>query len=194
MEEIVKIILKRHEQDHIFNNIDAIVKFVSSLSVLIIEEILLRKAQLINNKEKPLCPVCNKPLESKGWLPRTIITLAGLIKWNRRVWRCPFGCKIGQIVPFDDELGIKPNQRFSTELQKMSCLLAIFVPYQLASMLMSALTGVKIAHTTIFDWVQCIGKKAKLKLESELKTLSENGFVDKADIDKKVVDLGTFQY
>ena len=91
MEEIVKIILKKHEQDHIFNNIDEIVQFVFSLSVLIVEEILLRKAQLINNKEKPLCPVCNKPLESKGWLPRTIITLAGLIKWNRRVWRCPFG-------------------------------------------------------------------------------------------------------
>ena len=189
MEEIVKIILKKHEQDHIFNNIDAIVKFVFSLSVLIVEEILLRKAQLINNKEKPLCPVCNKPLESKGWLPRTIITLAGLIKWNRRVWRCPFGCKIGQIVPFDDELGIKPNQRFSTELQKRSCLLAIFVPYQLASMLMSALTGVQIAHTTIFNWVQCIGKKAQIKLESELKNLSESGLVDNVEIDKKVVDL-----
>ena len=69
MEEIVKIILKRHEQDHIFNNIDAIVKFVFSLSVLIVEEILLRKAQLINNKEKPLCPVCNSRLRVKDGCP-----------------------------------------------------------------------------------------------------------------------------
>jgi len=43
---------------------------------------------------------------------------------------CPKGCEIGQIAPFDEKLNIKPYQKYSSEVIKMACLLAIFIPYQ----------------------------------------------------------------
>ena len=203
MVEMLEIIIKKHGQDQIFRDIDSqlqevtslknliliILKFTFCLSVMIAEELLRNKAQLIENKENLLCPKCNRPLESKGFSNRCIRTIIGLIKWRRRIWRCPYGCNIKQIVPFDEELGIKPNQKISNELKQMACLLAVFLPYQIASTVMTAITGIKISHTTIFNWVQCIGAQAKLNIENELKALSENKLPDKAEIPEKIVDL-----
>jgi hypothetical protein len=50
--------------------------------------------------------------------------------------RCPNKCKIGQIAPLDDELGLKPNQRISEELKEMACALAVFLPFGIASLLL----------------------------------------------------------
>jgi len=69
------------------------------------------------------------------------MTVIGFITWKRKVWRCPKGCKTGQIAPFDSELGLKPNQRTGTELKQTACVLAVFLPFNIAALLLKILLG-----------------------------------------------------
>ena len=73
------------------------------LSVQVIESVLAERAQ--HPTCWPTCPQCGQSLHSKGGVNRQITTMVGLIRWRRRVGRCPEGCAIGQVVPFDEELG-----------------------------------------------------------------------------------------
>ncbi len=70
-------------------------------------------------------------------------------------------------------LGIQPHQRTSTELKQVACVLAVFVPYGIASVLLKSLCGVELSHGAIWDWVQWAGKDAMKRLEQELAQLSE---------------------
>ena len=97
------------------------------LEVKIVEKTLADRAQLMD--ERPICPKCGTPLDSKGFLGRKMKTIIGFIQWKRRVWRCPRGCKIGQAAPLDDELALEPNQRTSDELKQAACVLAIFLAH-----------------------------------------------------------------
>jgi hypothetical protein len=99
------------------------------------------------------CPVRGKKIESKGMKPRQLKTVLGVIHWKRRVGRCSNRCEMDQIAPFDEELGIEPNQR----KKRRACLLAGFVPFETAAMLLSPVGGVKVSATTIWQWVQQIG-------------------------------------
>jgi len=159
------------------------------VAVIIVEETLTARAQPM--EKAGVCPCCGSALESKGFGGREIRSIIGLIQWRRRIWRCPKGCKIGQIVPLDEELGISPNQKISDEIKQLGCLLAVFVPYQIAAMLMSALTGAAVSPISIWNWVQIIGSKAVLKLEQELKELSEGKLPKMAEIEDKVAKLIT---
>ena len=78
------------------------------LAVKFVEQELARRA------EQPTqwsgCPECGARLGSKGQKPRQLDTIIGRLKWSRRVGRCPNKCRIGQIAPLDQELGLTPNQ------------------------------------------------------------------------------------
>ena len=41
--------------------------------------------------------------------PRQIQTLVGVVHWQRRVGRCPLGCRESQVIPLDNALGIQLN-------------------------------------------------------------------------------------
>ena len=146
-------------------------KFGLGVAVLVVEEILNRRGKEFG--ERLLCPVCGTFLESKGLVARSMNTLIGLVSWKRRVWRCPQGCKIGQIAPLDEELGIEPNQRTSAELKQAACVLAVFVPFGIASVLFKSLFGLDVSPAAIWDWVQSAGKDAMTRLEQELSLLAE---------------------
>ena len=84
--------------------------------VMVVEEIVAKRA-----KEKtkwPNCKKCGKRLESKGFAERQIESILGTIKWERRIGRCPKRCKIEQVVPLDEQLGIEPYQQTSMELKQ----------------------------------------------------------------------------
>jgi hypothetical protein len=132
----------------------------------ILEQILEEKACRIVHW--PDCPQCGAKLENKGRSDREMKSIIGTISWRRKVGRCPNHCEIGQIAPMDDELGIKPDQRVSTEVQKMSCALAVFVPYEIAAMLLSLLTKVCASPVSIWQWVQKIGHLSMTQMEQEL--------------------------
>lgn len=141
------------------------------IAAIILEEVLAERAH--NHINMPICPICGSPLNSKGWLSRTMITLIGIINWERKIWRCPNKCKIGQVAPFDEELGLKANQRVGEELKQLACLLAIFVPFEIASSLLKALTGVEVSPAAIWNWVQEAGKETIRRLQIELGSLKD---------------------
>ncbi len=157
------------------------------IAVIVVEETLSERAREMD--EGKARPECGSMLESKGFAPRRIACLIGTVSWKRRIWRCPKGCAIGQTAPFDEVLGIGPNQRTSEETKEMACLPAVFVPYEIASVLVKALSGVKVRSTSIWEWVQTYGKKAVSKLEGELELLSEGQSPEKAEMDEKVSKL-----
>lgn len=157
------------------------------LAVKIVEKTLADRAQLMD--ERPICPKCGTPLDSKGFLSRKIKTIIGLIQWKRRVWRCPRGCKIGQVAPLDDELALEPNQRTSDELKQAACVLAIFVPFAIAASLLKTLTGVEVSAESIWNWVQCAGKEAMAKLKRELEALEQGQLPDAEEMESEVALL-----
>jgi hypothetical protein len=105
-------------------------------------------------------------------LPRQIQTLVGLVHFDRRVGRCRNGCKEVMIAPLDQELGLAPYQQTSQEVVKLGCLLAVFVPFDTATVLLKQLTGVSLNATTVWNWVQSLGMKAMEQLEQELALLN----------------------
>lgn len=140
------------------------------LAVRMVEETLARRAQAKTGWG--ICPKCGKRLHSKGFKSRRIKSIIGDIKWQRRLGRCANKCAIGQVAPFDEELGLASNQKSDVGLQQAACLLAIFVPFESAAMLLKQLTGVDISGQAIWEWVQSVGQRMMKSLEAELEALS----------------------
>ena len=145
--------------------------FVFVLGRKIVEAELAKRAQRAT--QWPSCPKCGKKLRSKGFVGRRIMTIFGEIKWKRRVGRCPNGCHIGQIAPLDQELGLSAYQSVSVELKYIACILAVFVPYQTAAVILSKLLPIQVNAMSIWKWVQQYGKIAIAKLDGELENLAQ---------------------
>jgi len=141
-----------------------------ALAVRLVEEVLTERSQ--SPTLWPGCPKCGKSLHSKGFVSRQINSVIGVIHWKRRVGRCPRGCEIGQIAPLDNALGLLPYQRTSIELQRLGCLLAVFVPFETVTALLNHLTTVQVSFASIWHWVQSAGQKAMDRLNSQLDDLA----------------------
>ena len=157
------------------------------LAVKIVEEVLSERAQCPT--EWPCCPHCGAPLRSKGFVSRQVDSLLGCIHWQRRVGRCPHGCKIGQIAPLDEALGLEPQQRTSGELKQAGCALAIFVPFETVTALLGLLSGVRVSAGAVWLWVQEAGQRAMERLERELKGLLEGQAPAEEPIDAQTAAL-----
>jgi hypothetical protein len=116
----------------------------------------------------PPCPQCGTRLHSKGFVGREVRSLFGVIRWRRRVGRCPEGCAIGQIAPFDEVLGLDPYQRSSGELQYLGCSLVVFVPYGTAARLLSWYSASSVSARAVWGWTQAAGARAMSSLQSQL--------------------------
>ncbi|VAW30347.1 hypothetical protein MNBD_CHLOROFLEXI01-4257 [hydrothermal vent metagenome] len=95
-----------------------------------------------------------------------------LIKWERRLGRCSNKCVIGQVAPLDKELGLASNQKSDVGLQQVACLVAIFVPFETAGMLLQQMTGIEISSQAIWEWVQSAGQRMMNCLKVELEELA----------------------
>ena len=136
----------------------------------ILEETLNRRGQAATEAE--ICSKCGQRLESKGLVSRQLVTLIGLIKWRRRIWRCVNGCKIGQVAPLDNELGLEMNQRTGIHVKRLACILAVFVPFEIAAVMLEALTGVNVSPNSIWNWVQWSGELAQTRLQEVLEAFT----------------------
>jgi hypothetical protein len=76
-------------------------------------------------------------------------------------------------VPLDELLLIKPDQKTSDEVIKLGCLLAIFVPFEITSHLLSQLTGIKVCAQTIANWVKEKGRLATSQRAPDLTAFSQ---------------------
>ncbi len=119
------------------------------------------------------CGECGSRLESKGFVRRRMLTLVGPVEWKRRVGRCPNRCAGSQHAPFDAVLGIESYQQTSVELMRLGCLLAVFVPFELAVHLLGQLCGVRLSDDTLWHWVQTFGHQAMTQLDNELEELAK---------------------
>lgn len=146
-------------------------RLARTIAVLLVEEILTDRAQA--KTEWSVCEMCGKRLQSKGFAPRQIKSVIGIIKWRRRLGRCPDKCAIGQVAPLDEALGLDPNQKSDSGLQQIACLTAVFVPFETAVMLLGQLSSVTISSQAIWEWVQISGEKMMQHLEAELSALKD---------------------
>jgi hypothetical protein len=127
------------------------------------------------------CPVCRASLVSKGFAPRQLLTLVGVVRWKRRISRCPNRCSGSQKASFDKTLGIVPDQQTSTELVRLGCLLAVFLPFELAASVLQQLSGIAVSDATLWNWVQVVGTQAHKQIEAQLQAF-EKGDVIKSEI------------
>jgi len=141
------------------------------LAVRLVEEELAKRAR--RPTEWPHCERCGKKLKSKGFEGRQLTGLIGIVRWERRVGRCPSGCEIGQVAPLDEELGLQPNQRTSADLKRAACALAVFVPFEIAVVLLKLLTEAVVSPGSIWNWVQEAGQASMDRLKQQLEALKD---------------------
>lgn len=141
------------------------------LAVHLVEAALAERAR--QPTAWPPCPACGAALRSKGFAPRQMTSLLGPIQWQRRVGRCPQGCTIPQVAPFDAALGVQPHQRTSGELQHLGCALAVFVPFATAATLLGWVSGVVVSPRAVWAWVQATGQRAMAQLQAQLQGVAQ---------------------
>ena len=142
-----------------------------TLAVHIVESVLTERAR--RPTFWPRCPACGALLASKGFVTRQVTSLFGPIGWRRRVGRCPQGCVIGQVTPFDEELGLQPYQRTSGELQCLGCALAVFAPFATAARLLRWYSGGVVSPRAVWGWVQAAGHRAMDRLQAQLEAVAQ---------------------
>ena len=132
----------------------------------------LVEAQLKVRAEAPTqwseCEHCTRRLRSNGFEPRQMVTLVGRVKWRRRVGVCPNKCLGSRQIPLDYNLGIAPHQQTSEEVQRLGCLLCVFLPFELSSDFLSQLTGLRFDTDTLWSWVHQRGQQAMEQLSEQL--------------------------
>lgn len=142
-----------------------------AVGLLVVHEVLAQRAKAPTTW--PNCPLCSTPLRSKGRVPRQLTTILGVLRWHRRVARCPHHCKIGLLAPLDTELGLAPHQQASDELKQLCCALAVFVPFATVTTLLGRVLPVTVCSATLWHWVQEKGATAMAHLSTELEQLAE---------------------
>ena len=55
---------------------------------------------------------------------------------------------------------------------RLGCLLSLFMPYELASWMLSQWSGLSLSASTLWNWVQLMGSKAQQELDAQLETQS----------------------
>jgi hypothetical protein len=142
-----------------------------AMVLLLMSQVL--EARAAQPQRWPDCQVCGERLRSKGWVARQWRGVIGIVQWRRRVGRCPSGCKIGQVAPLDQALGLEAYARTSVVVQEMACLLAVLMPFDLVSRVLARLTGVAVSASSVWHWVQARGREAMARLDAELKRLAQ---------------------
>ena len=155
----VQQLLRTIEEAHTLTRlILAVWPFARVLARHIVEYVLAERAQ--RPIAWPPCPTCGTALRSQGFAQRERTSLCGPIRWRRRVGRCPHGCDIPQVAPFDAVLGVQPQQRTSGELQCLGCALAVCVPCATAAQWLGWYCGGVVSPRAGWCWVQAAGHQA----------------------------------
>ncbi len=136
----------------------------------IIEQQLTERGK--RQDEQSYCSVCKTPLLSKGFAERQMLTLVGKVHWKRRIRRCPRHCLNSQKVPSDEVLGIVAHQQTSIELVRLGCLLAVFLPFELAASILQQSSGISVSDSTIWNWIQAFGQRAEIHLNNQLQNVN----------------------
>jgi hypothetical protein len=72
---------------------------------------------------------------------------------------------------------------------RLGCLLAVFVPFELATWLLAQLSGVGLSDATLWQWVQGFGQQAMNNLDDELQLLNDGQSPAWESLDEMVAAL-----
>jgi hypothetical protein len=72
----------------------------------------------------------------------------------------------------DQALGLEAYARTSVALEKMACLLAVWVPFPRVTRLLAERVEVEVSASSAWNWVQARGQQAMARLDEELKRLA----------------------
>ena len=82
------------------------------------------------------------------------------IHLSQRTGQCPNRCRIGLVALLDTQLQLAKHQRSGLPLQRLACLLAVFVPFETATRLLEELIGISVSPRSVWYWVQNTGQKS----------------------------------
>ncbi|MEE8292052.1 MAG: ISKra4 family transposase [Candidatus Tectomicrobia bacterium] len=92
-------------------------------------------------RQQILCPQCERRLQARGPIPRTVETMVGAVQLERPYFYCP-ACRCG-VYPLDEVVGLTPGRK-QLDVQQAVTKLVTEVPYAEAQSLFGELTGVGV--------------------------------------------------
>jgi hypothetical protein len=116
------------------------------------------------------CSYCGAEAEYQYQRPGTLLTILGQVSYKRAYYVCPY-CRQGQ-YPLDMRLGLRPGQ-ISAELESLSGMTGIQMPFEQSSQLFEALTLVSLSDHSIAKSTQAMGYEMQVQ-EAEWQAQSQN--------------------
>ena len=89
----------------------------------------------------------------------------------------------------DEALGISAYQQTTEEVERLGCLLSVFVPFELAAHLMSQLSGLSVSASSLWNWVQVRGKQAVEKVENQLRVLEAGEAIESEVLEATIAEM-----
>jgi Uncharacterised protein family (UPF0236) len=108
-----------------------------------------------HTRQQSRCPRCDRVLQARGPVRRTVETLVGVVQLERPYFYCP-ACRVGQ-YPLDEVLGLSPG-RTQLDVQKAAIKLVTEVPYDEAQRLFGDLTGVGVGSERIHTFTNHVAE------------------------------------
>ncbi len=94
-----------------------------------------------SRKQAP-CAQCERPLQARPTVARTVETMVGAVQIERPYFYCP-GCRCGR-YPFDETLDLTPGRK-QLDVQKAAAQVVVELPYDTAQTVFRDLTGVDMS-------------------------------------------------
>ena len=122
------------------------------------EAAALEHSLRMDRPEVPRPQCCGRSMNKKRLRSRQLLTPAGVISWDRRIYQCP-RCNC-QLIPLDDLLGI-PRGQLSPRLANLGMDFVQVESYEQAVEKLKRQHGVSIAHRTLVNLAGQIGPAAQ---------------------------------
>jgi len=88
----------------------------------------------------------------------------------------------------DNQLGIDPYQQTSSE-QRLGCLVAVFLPFELAAWMLQQFSGIQVSDDTLWNWVQSAGQQAAENLKLQLQQLRAGQSIPVESLDETLLTM-----
>ena len=110
------------------------------------------------------CPHCKAEAEYQFRREASLLTLVGVVLYKRAYYLCA-DCRQGH-YPLDERLGLRPRE-LSAELESLTAMTGVQLPFEQSSRLFEALTLISVSDHSVAKAAQAMGSEVE-KLEDGL--------------------------
>lgn len=104
------------------------------------------------------CPHCGEESTYQFRREATLLTIVGQVTYRRAYYLCP-QCHKGH-YPLDDKLGLRPGE-MSAELESLTAMTGVQLPFEQSSQLFEALTLVSVSDHSVAKATQAMGSEVQ---------------------------------